>query len=95
MTNLILLMDLIRHRRAEGSALRQALLEAGTIRFKPIFLTATATMIGAAFIMADPIFQGLAISLVFGLASSTALTVLVIPCVYVWLRDDEKEVVTA
>lgn len=88
-------VDFIQHRRAEGSALRQALLEAGTIRFKPIFLTATATMIGAAFIMADPIFQGLAISLVFGLASSTALTVLVIPCVYVWLRDDEKEVVTA
>jgi multidrug efflux pump subunit AcrB len=43
--------------------LRQALLEAGAIRFKPIFLTAAAAMIGAAFIMADPIFQGLAISL--------------------------------
>jgi multidrug efflux pump subunit AcrB len=70
--------------------LRQALLEAGAIRFKPIFLTAAAAMIGAAFIMADPIFQGLAISLVFGLASSTALTVLVIPAVYVWLRDDHR-----
>ena len=40
--------------------------------------------------MADPIFQGLAISLVFGLASSTALTVLTIPAVYVWLRDDQQ-----
>jgi multidrug efflux pump subunit AcrB len=67
--------------------LGQALLEAGAIRFKPIFLSAAA-VIGAAFIMADPIFQGLAISLVFGLASSTALTVLAIPAVYVWLRDD-------
>ena len=86
--NSILLVDFIRHRRAEGAVLRQALLEAGAIRFKPIFLTAAAAMIGAAFIMADPIFQGLAISLVFGLASSTALTVLVIPAVYVWLRDD-------
>ena len=88
--NSILLVDFIRHRRAEGAVLRQALLEAGAIRFKPIFLTAVAAMIGAAFIMADPIFQGLAISLVFGLASSTALTVLVIPAVYVWLRDDGK-----
>ena len=86
--NSILLVDFIRRRRAEGAALRQALLEAGAIRFKPIFLTAAAAMIGAAFIIADPIFQGLAISLVFGLASSTALTVLVIPAVYIWLRDD-------
>ena len=86
--NSILLVDLIRRRRAEGAGLRQALLEAGAIRFKPIFLTAAAAMIGAAFIMADPIFQGLAISLVFGLASSTILTVLVIPALYVWRRDD-------
>ncbi len=89
--NSILLVDFIRRRRAEGAFLRQALLEAGAIRFKPIFLTAAAAMIGAAFIMADPIFQGLAISLVFGLASSTALTVLVIPAIYIWLRDDHKE----
>ena len=86
--NSILLVDFIRRRRAEGAVLRQALLDAGAIRFKPIFLTAAAAMIGAGFIMADPIFQGLAISLVFGLASSTALTVLTIPAVYVWLRDD-------
>jgi multidrug efflux pump subunit AcrB len=88
--NSILLVDFIRHRRAEGAPLRAALLEAGAIRFKPIFLTAAAAMIGAAFIITDPIFQGLAISLVFGLASSTALTVLVIPALYVWLRDDGR-----
>ena len=52
-------------------------------------------MIGAAFILTDPIFQGLAISLVFGLASSTALTLLVIPAIYVWLRDDETPAKTA
>ncbi len=86
--NSILLVDFIRHARAAGAPLRQALLEAGAIRFKPIFLTAVAAMIGAAFILADPIFQGLAISLVFGLASSTALTLLVIPAIYVLLRDD-------
>ena len=89
--NSILLVDFIRHRRAAGNAsLRMALIEAGATRFKPIVLTAAAAMIGAAFILTDPIFQGLAISLVFGLASSTALTVLVIPALYVWLRDDEK-----
>jgi multidrug efflux pump subunit AcrB len=86
--NSILLIDFIRRRQSEGAALRQALLDAGAVRFKPIFLTAAAAMIGAAFILADPIFQGLAISLVFGLASSTALTLLVIPAIYVWLRDD-------
>ncbi|MFZ5781196.1 MAG: efflux RND transporter permease subunit [Pseudomonadota bacterium] len=88
--NSILLVDFIQHRRAEGAGLRDALLEAGAIRFKPIFLTAAAAMIGAAFILTDPIFQGLAISMVFGLASSTALTVLVIPAIYVWLRDDGR-----
>src|SRR5512136_2486773 len=70
--NSILLVDFIRHRRAEGIALRPALLDAGATRFKPIFL-------------------GLAISLVFGLASSTALTLLVIPAIYVVLRDDARE----
>ena len=61
------------------------LLQAGAIRFKPILLTAIAAMIGAAVILADPIFQGLAISLLFGLASSTLLTVLVIPAIYMAL----------
>jgi multidrug efflux pump subunit AcrB len=84
--NSILLIDFIRRRQSEGAALRQALLDAGAVRFKPIFLTAAAAMIGGVFILADPIFQGLAISLVFGLASSTALTLLVIPAIYVWLR---------
>jgi multidrug efflux pump subunit AcrB len=87
--NSILLVDFIRRLRGEGMALRPALIEAGATRFKPIVLTAAAAMIGAAFILTDPIFQGLAISLVFGLASSTALTLLVIPAIYIWLRDDE------
>ena len=88
--NSILLVDFIRHRRAEGAPLRRALIDAGAIRFKPIFLTAAAAVIGAAFILTDPIFQGLAISMVFGLISSTALTILVIPAIYVVLRDDGK-----
>jgi len=86
--NSILLVDFIRQRRDAETPLRQVLLEAGAIRFKPILLTALAAMIGAAVILFDPIFQGLAISLLFGLASSTLLTVLVIPAIYVALRDD-------
>lgn len=88
--NSILLVDFIRHARKPGRPLRDVLLEAGAIRFKPILLTALAAMIGAAVILTDPIFQGLAISLLFGLASSTLLTVLVIPAIYVVLRDDGK-----
>ncbi|MEO9133036.1 MAG: efflux RND transporter permease subunit [Sphingomonas sp.] len=88
--NSILLVDFVRHARTAEKSLRDTLLEAGMIRFKPIVLTAAAAMIGAAVILTDPIFQGLAISLLFGLASSTLLTVLVIPAIYVVLRDDGR-----
>ncbi|MEZ5737067.1 MAG: efflux RND transporter permease subunit [Novosphingobium sp.] len=91
--NSILLVDFIRHARSPEKSLRETLLEAGMIRFKPIVLTAAAAMIGAAVILTDPIFQGLAISLLFGLASSTLLTVLVIPAIYIVLRDDTPETV--
>ena len=84
--NSILLVDFIRHGRGE-KPLHEVLIDAGAIRFKPILLTALSAMIGAATILPDPIFQGLAISLLFGLASSTLLTVLVIPAIYVVLRD--------
>ena len=70
--------------------MREALLEAGAVRFKPILLDGACGMIGAATILVDPIFQGLAISLLFGLASSTLLTVLVIPAIYVALRDPDR-----
>ncbi len=88
--NSILLVDFIRHSGGEGKTLRDVVLEAGAVRFKPILLTALAAMIGAATILLDPIFQGLAISLLFGLASSTLLTVLVIPAIYIALRQGDK-----
>jgi len=86
--NSILLVDFIRHQHVSGQPLRETLLAAGAIRFKPILLTAVAAMIGAVVILFDPIFQGLAISLLFGLLSSTLLTVLVIPAIYVAMKDD-------
>jgi multidrug efflux pump subunit AcrB len=87
--NSILLVDFILHARKPGVPLVEVLLEAGAIRFKPILLTALAAIIGAITILTDPIFQGLAISLLFGLISSTLLTVLVIPAIYIWLRGDK------
>jgi multidrug efflux pump subunit AcrB len=84
--NSILLVDFVRHTARPDRPLVEVLIEAGSIRFKPILLTALAAMIGAAVILTDPIFQGLAISLLFGLASSTLLTVLVIPAIYRVLR---------
>ncbi len=84
--NSILLVDFIRMERAAGRPFKRALLLAGAVRFKPIFLTAVTAILGAAFILLDPIFEGLAVSLVFGLAVSTALTLLVIPAIYMVLR---------
>jgi len=80
--NSILLVDFIRHADPDQKVTVDILIEAGATRFKPILLTAIAAMIGAAVILVDPIFQGLAISLLFGLLSSTVLTVLVIPAIY-------------
>ncbi|MFC3087075.1 efflux RND transporter permease subunit [Tabrizicola soli] len=81
--NSILLVDFIRHGKPGGEPVTvDLLIEAGAIRFKPILLTAIAAMIGAVVILADPIFQGLALSLFFGLLTSTLLTVLVIPAIY-------------
>ena len=80
--NSILLIDFIRHADPDRKVTIDILIEAGATRFKPILLTALAAMIGAAVILVDPIFQGLAISLLFGLLTSTALTVLVIPAIY-------------
>ncbi|WP_047462744.1 efflux RND transporter permease subunit [Rhizobium rhizogenes] len=84
--NSILLVDFIRHSASADRPLTDVLIEAGAVRSKPILLTALAAMIGAGVILSDPIFQGLAISLLFGLASSTLLTVLVIPAIYRVLR---------
>jgi multidrug efflux pump subunit AcrB len=81
--NSLLLVEFIRHRLEKGDALVDALIKAGSTRITPIFLTAAAAMIGAVFMFFDPIFQGLAISLFFGLMSSTLLTLFAIPALYI------------
>jgi multidrug efflux pump subunit AcrB len=80
--NSILLVDFINQQVAEGMPFQEAVIRAGSTRAKPIVLTGLAAMLGAFFILDDPIFNGLAISLIFGILVSTVLTLVVIPVLY-------------
>lgn len=80
--NSVLLIDFINIRIREGVPLKQAIIEAGAVRTTPILLTAGAVALGAVIILFDPIFQGLAISLMGGTVTSTFLTLLVVPLLY-------------
>lgn len=80
--NSILLVDFIQQEQAAGTRLQDAVIAATAVRAKPILLTALAAMMGAFFILDDPIFNGLAISLIFGILVSTLLTLLVIPVLF-------------
>jgi len=80
--NGIIMIDFIQKAVARGTPLDQAIVESGAVRFRPIFLTAGAAMLGAWPITLDPIFSGLAWSLIFGLFVSTTFTLLVIPTAY-------------
>ncbi len=80
--NSILLVDFIHLQEAEGVPFKQAIVQSAITRAQPIALTALAAMIGALFILDDPIFNGLAIALIFGILVSTVLTLVVIPILY-------------
>ena len=80
--NSILLVDFINQEINKGQEISHAVIQSGIVRAKPIILTALAAMIGALFILDDPIFSGLAISLIFGLFVSTILTLYIIPVLY-------------
>ncbi len=80
--NSILLVDFIRQQVAQGVDFAEAVVQSAAVRAKPIVLTALAAMLGALFILDDPIFNGLAISLIFGILVSTLLTLVVIPVLY-------------
>jgi multidrug efflux pump subunit AcrB len=80
--NSVLLIDFIELRRAEGGSLERSIIEAGAVRTRPILLTAGTVVIGAIVILFDPIFQGLAISLMWGGFASTVLTLGIVPVVY-------------
>jgi len=80
--NSIILVDFIELRRREGLSLRDAVVEAGAVRFRPMLLTALAVVVGASVILADPIFQGLAISLMFGEIASLLISRMAVPVLY-------------
>lgn len=89
--NSVLLIDFVNLRTAEGVPLKQAVIEAGAIRTTPILLTAGTVVIGAFVILFDPIFQGLAISLMGGTIASTILTLLVVPLIYYFMERKKHE----
>ncbi|MEJ2338565.1 MAG: efflux RND transporter permease subunit [Gemmatimonadales bacterium] len=84
--NGILLIDYLEARLREGAPLQQAIIEAGAVRTRPIALTAGTVVIGAGVILFDPIFQGLAVSLIAGAIASTLLTLIVVPGIYFLVR---------
>ena len=80
--NSIILVDFIELRRREGVPLADAVIDAGAIRFRPMLLTAAAVVVGASVILSDPIFQGLALSLIAGEVASTFLSRMAVPVLY-------------
>jgi multidrug efflux pump subunit AcrB len=90
--NSIILVDFIELRRQQGMALAEAVVDAGAIRFRPMLLTAAAVVAGAFVILFDPIFQGLAISLMAGEVASTFLSRMAVPVLYYLnARNEEKK----
>jgi multidrug efflux pump subunit AcrB len=92
--NSIILIDFIQTRLSEGADPREAVLDSGAKRLRPIVLTALAAMLGAWPITLDPIFSGLAWSLIFGVLASTAFTLIVIPVVYLLALRRNRRLIT-
>src|SRR5512134_1178688 len=84
--NSIILVDFIELRRAQGLSLREAVIDAGTVRFRPMVLTAAAVAVGASVILFDPIFQGLAVALIGGEVAATVLSRVAVPVLYYLIR---------
>jgi multidrug efflux pump subunit AcrB len=80
--NSIILVDFIELRRRQGMPLAEAVIDAGAVRFRPMLLTAAAVVVGASVILSDPIFQGLALSLMAGEVASTLLSRMAVPLLY-------------
>jgi multidrug efflux pump subunit AcrB len=92
--NSIILVDFIELRRAQGMPLAQAVVDAGAVRFRPMLLTAAAVVVGASVILFDPIFQGLALSLMAGEVASTLLSRMAVPILY-YMAEQHTEVAHA
>lgn len=82
--NSIILVDFIEHQLGLGMDLKEAVVSAGVLRFRPMLLTAAAVVVGSSVMLADPIFQGLAVSLIFGEVAATVLSRFAVPVLYYW-----------
>ena len=89
--NSIILVDFIELRRSQGMALEEAVVDAGAVRFRPMLLTAAAVVVGASVILFDPIFQGLAISLMAGEVASTLLSRMAVPVLYYMVEKHKPQ----
>jgi multidrug efflux pump subunit AcrB len=85
--NSIILVDFIELRRAQGEPLAASVIEAGAVRFRPMLLTALAVIVGASVILPDPIFQGLALSLMAGEVASLLISRFAVPVIYFMAHD--------
>jgi multidrug efflux pump subunit AcrB len=83
--NSIILVDFIDRQIESGIPLKEAIISAGILRFRPILMTGAAVVIGSAVMLFDPIFQGLAVSLIFGEIAATVLTPIAVPVLYYWI----------
>jgi multidrug efflux pump subunit AcrB len=92
--NSIILVDFIELRRRQGAPLSEAVIDAGAIRFRPMLLTAAAVVVGASVILTDPIFQGLAVSLIAGAVASTFLSWPTIPILYYIVHAHSRSEIT-
>ena len=88
--NSLILIEFITQARARGESIKEALIQAGAVRMRPVLLTAGTTLLGNLIITLDPVFSGLAIAIIFGIISSTIFTLLVVPIVYILVFENEK-----
>jgi multidrug efflux pump subunit AcrB len=89
--NSLILVEFVAQAQARGLPLREALLQAGAVRMRPVLLTAGTTLLGNLIIVLDPVFSGLALAIIFGIIASTLFTLVVVPVVYLLIFDREPE----
>ncbi len=88
--NSIILVDFVEHQLRTGMPLRDAVISAGVLRFRPMLLTAAAVVVGSSVMLFDPIFQGLAVSLIFGEVAATVLSRFAVPVFYYWMVGQSR-----
>jgi len=89
--NSIILVDFIEQEVESGTNLKEAVINAGVVRFRPMLLTAAAVVVGSFIMLFDPIFQGLAVSLMFGEIAATAISRFAVPLLYYWIAGESRQ----